>query len=169
MTQEDVNNEKMIADGMIKIANELITKLSANEKTIEERKISLAATEELSEQVEQIINGALAEARSGDPDLTKRIERVIEILTMTLKNIGSMRKATSDDVIRLIATQDGMKRALETVKETGHMRLREIEKIVKLSQQEDPERRRKIGEHPETVATKRNAKTLKQDQERNDT
>lgn len=169
MTQEDVNNEKMIADGMIKIANELITKLSANEKTIEERKISLAATEELSEQVEQIINGALAEARSGDADLTKRIERVIEILTMTLKNIGSMRKATSDDVIRLIATQDGMKRALETVKETGHMRLREIEKIVKLSQQEDPERRRKIGEHPETVATKRNAKTLKQDQERNDT
>jgi hypothetical protein len=139
MIQKEVEEGKLIADALIKTADSLISKLAENERMIEERKLTKAATDDILDQLTHVISSVLFEAKSGDPDPAIRIEKIVEALTMITKNLDSLKRSTSDDLIRFIALQEGMRRALEAVRETGAAKAREIERALRLSETDDPE------------------------------
>lgn len=168
MTQEELDRQKFAAQRITIVADELIKKLESNDKTIYERRISVSATSSLSRDFLMILSQIFNEAKSQtQDDHQARLERISSIISSVISQIESTIKAADEDVIRLEATQDGMRRALDAVRESGTLQAKELEKIEYLAQKDDPEARRKIGEHPETVLSKRTAASLKKNNSTN--
>lgn len=164
MTQEELNQITYASHEIIKLSEDLLTKLEANNATIEEKRVSNGATSTVINDVSGVLNQLIGEIQMGTDTPEQKLSKVAEFLKSFVSSLQSAQKAADDDLIRLTATQEGMRRALEAVRETGNLRIQEVQRIEKLAQQEDPEARRPVGARPETVATKRNAKSLKQSQ-----
>lgn len=169
MTQEEFDRAAYASQEIINLSDELITKLEANRATIEERRIANVATSAMAGEVSGLMNQLISEIRGNDAPPEQKLTRVVEFLGSFVGTLQSSQRSSEDELIRLTATQDGMRRALEAVRETGSLRLQELSRIDALSQQENPEARRPVGARPETAATKRNAKSLKQNREGDDT
>lgn len=169
MTQEELDRISYASQEIIKLSDDLIAKLEANKTTIEERRIANAATTTMAGEVSGLMNQLLAEIKGGDAPPEKKLTQVVDFLVSLVGTLQSSQRASEEELIRLTATQDGMRRALEAVRETGALRLQELRRIETLSQQDNPEARRSVGARPETVATKRNAKSLRQNREGDDT
>jgi len=169
MTQEEFIRISHSSQEIIKLADELISKLTTNQPMIEERRVSNAATSAMTNEIANLVNGLLAELRASEGTAEQKLGRVMDFLGSLVSSMQSSQRASEDELVRLAATQDGMRRALEAVRETGVMRTQELARIEALSQRDNPEARRSIGDRPETVATKRNAKSLKQDREAGNT
>lgn len=166
MTQEDIDKSKHTSAAIIELAEDLMRKLGQNNQTIIEKRISTAATANLSNEIVTIMNRILTDARSGNDAPDVRLERLSSVVSSIITSLESSVRNNADELIKLEATQDGMRRALEAVKSTGQLRIQELERIEKLAEKENPEARRKTGERPEAVATKRNAATLKKNREK---
>jgi len=144
------------------VADELLRNLEVNDRTIAERRVTATATSKLSNDFVSVLGQILAETRApGVEDPQAHLENLAGIIASVMKQIEEGIRASSDEVIQLEATQEGMRRALRAVRESGALQQRELEKIEELSELDNPEARRKIGEHPETVSAKRNAASLK--------
>ena len=144
------------------VADELLRNLEVNDRTIAERRVTATATSKLSNDFVSVLGQILAETRTpGIEDPWAHLENLAGIIASVMKQIEEGIRASSDEVIQLEATQEGMRRALRAVRESGALQQRELEKIEELSELDNPEARRKIGEHPETMAVKRNATSLK--------
>jgi hypothetical protein len=165
MTQEEFDRISNVSQEIVKLANELISKLEMNQATIEERRISNAATSTVINEMSNLMNELLTEISSDDAPPDQKLARVKEFLTSLISSLQSSQRSSEHELIRLTATQDGMRRALEAVRDTGNLRIQELARIEILANTENPESRRSVGDRPETVATKRNAKSLKQDRE----
>ena len=143
MTQEELEKNKFASQRVITVADELLRNLEVNDKTIAERRVTATATSKLSNDFVSVLNQILAETRAPDvEDPRAHLENLAGIIASVMKQIEESVRVSSDEVIQLEATQ-------------------ELERIEELSELENPEARRKIGEHPETVAAKRNAAGLK--------
>lgn len=166
MTQEELDRQKFASRRIVTIADELIAKLGENEKVIYERRLTTGVTSNLSLEFVSILNQIMGEMRSPSAeDPRVRLENVMNIIASVAKQLEETVKSSNDDVLRLEATQEGMRRALGAVRESGLLQERELEKIEALAETEDPEARRKVGEHPEAMRTKRNASSLKKSRE----
>jgi len=166
MTQEELDRQKFASRRIVTIADELISKLGENERVIYERRLTTGATSSLSTEFISILNQIMGEMRSQSAeDPRVLLENVASIIVSVIKQIEETVKSSNDDVLRLEATQEGMRRALQAVRESGLLQERELEKIEALAEAENPEARRKVGEHPETMSVKRNAASLKKSRE----
>jgi hypothetical protein len=162
MTQEELEKNKFASQRVITVADELLRNLEVNDKTIAERRVTATATSKLSNDFVSVLGQILAETRAPDVDDPRaHLENLAGIIVSVMKQIEEGIRISSDEVLQLEATQEGMRRALRAVRESGALQQRELEKIEELSELENPEARRKIGEHPETMAVKRNAASLK--------
>jgi hypothetical protein len=162
MTQEELDRQKFASQRVIMVADELLRNLEVNDRTIAERRVTATATSKLSNDFVSVLGQILAETRTpGIEDPWAHLENLAGIIASVMKQIEEGIRASSDEVIQLEATQEGMRRALRAVRESGALQQRELEKIEELSELDNPEARRKIGEHPETMAVKRNATSLK--------
>jgi hypothetical protein len=169
MTQEEFGKISYASHEIIKLADDLISKLEVNRSTIEERKISNAAISTMTSELTSLVSGFLNELRTGDASAEQKLARVTDFLGFLVSSMQSNQRSLEDELVRLVATQDGMRRALDAVRETASMRLNELARIDELSQLQNPEARRSVGDRPETITTKRNAKSLKRDREVEDT
>jgi hypothetical protein len=170
MTQEEFEKNKFASQRVISVADELIKKLDANEKTIADRRVSISATTNLSREFISVLSQILNEVRSPTTDdLKSHLENVSNIISSVVKQLDDNVRSSSEEIIKLEATQEGMRRALQAVKESGMLQERELEKIDKLAEKDDPEARRKVGEHPENFSAKRNAASLKKSRESSNT
>jgi len=166
MTQEELEKNKFASQRVITVADELLRNLEVNDKTIAERRIAANATSKLSNDFISVLNQILAETRApGVEDPRAHLENLSGIIHSVVKQIEESVRGSSDEVLQLEATQEGMRRALQAVRESGALQQRELEKIESLSELENPEARRKIGEHPETMTVRRNAASLKKSRE----
>ena len=133
---------------------------------IYERRLATGATSSLSMEFVAMLNQIMGEMRSPNTeDPQARLENVMNIIASVSKQLEETVKSSNDDVLRLEATQEGMRRALGAVRESGLLQEKELEKIEALAETEDPESRRRVGEHPEAMRTKRNASSLKKSRE----
>ena len=162
MTQEELDKQKFASQRVITVADELLRNLEVNDKTIAERRVSVTATSKLSNDFVSVLNQILAETRAPDvEDPRAHLENLAGIIASVMKQIEEGVRASSDEILQLEATQEGMRRALRAVRESGTLQHRELEKIEELSELDNPEARRWAGGHPETMAVKRNAAGLK--------
>jgi hypothetical protein len=170
MTQEELDRNKFASQKIITVADELIKRLDTNDRTIAERRVVTAATSNLSKEFISILNQVLGEMRlTNIEDPRAHLENLSNIVSSVVTQLEETIRVSNDEVTRLEATQDGMRRALQAVRDSGILQERELEKISALAESEDPEARRKIGEHPETFSTKRNASALKKSRESSNT
>lgn len=169
MTQEEFIKASHSSQEIIKLADDLISKLSVNQSVIDERRVSNAATSTMTDELVNLMSGLLADLKASESPAEQKLSQVVDFLSSLVSSMRSSKRAAEDELVRLAATQDGMRRALEAVRETGVMRAQEVARIEALSRQDNPEARRSVGDRPETVATKRNAKSLKRDREVEDT
>ena len=93
----------------------------------------------------------------------------VEKSTATLRTLLAWMEENANklkiDAVRVEGIQDGMRRALEAVKQTGNMRAAEIEKIVALAAADADESRRMSGDRPEKLSIKRKAAELRKEQD----
>ena len=170
MTQEELEKNKFASQRIITVADELIKKLDTNDRTIAERRVVTAATSNLSKEFISILNQVLVEMRSTNvEDPRAHLENLSNVVSSVVTQLEETIRVSNDEVTRLEATQDGMRRALQAVRDSGLLQERELEKISTLAEREDPEARRKTGEHPESFSTKRNASSLKKSRESSNT
>lgn len=166
MTQEELDRQKFASRRIVTIADELLKKLEENERMIYERRLATGATSSLSMEFVAMLNQIIGEMRSPNTeDPRARLENVMNIIASVAKQLEETVKSSNDDVLRLEAIQEGMRRALGAVRESGLLQEKELEKIEALAETEGPESRRRVGEHPETMRTKRNASSLKKSRE----
>ena len=166
MTQEEFDKNKFASQRIITVADELIKNLDTNDKTIAERRVVVAATSNLSKEVVSVLNQILGEMKSTSvEDPRAHLENLSGIVSSVVGQLEDTIRNSNNEVTRLEATQDGMRRALHAVRDSGLLQEKELEKISALSETENPEAHRQLGEHPETLSAKRNAATLKKSRE----
>jgi hypothetical protein len=103
---------------IINIAEALMQNLNENDNIIIEKRISNATLENVVKELLPALSNIKIEMESSSP-IEQRIQKVTGAIGMIINSLSTSLRAAQDDLIRLEATQDGMKRALTTVKEVG--------------------------------------------------
>lgn len=166
MDHNQLESQKLAAEILISAVDGLVENLAQNDKLIEERKIAEQATSKLSKEFVSVLRRIQHEARpaaSDDPDA--QLVRISEFIDSMISSVEGSVKATSDELIRLEATQSGMARALSVVRETGESMLRNLSKIESLAVSDEPAAPRTVGERPESLPNVRNATSVKRSRE----
>jgi hypothetical protein len=137
MIREDVDMDRHVSEAIIELADELIKKLEMNDQVINERRVSNAATDRLSWEIISFLRDLISGSQDTNEGPELRISRLTDSISSMMSSLESSIRSSSEELIRLEATQDGMRRALEAVRSTGQVRIQEIEKLEALMDQED--------------------------------
>jgi hypothetical protein len=159
MNNNELEQQRIAAIGAISISDELISRLSENERVLIESRSSSDAASNMVTNVSDVIRRAISEMS------TDSIEKSITTLRTLLAWMEESVIKSKVETARVEGVQDGMRRALEAVKQTGNMRITEIDKIIELAAAEPDESRRTSGERPEKLSLKRKAAELRKEQD----
>jgi len=159
MNNNELEQQRIAAIGAISISEELLNKLSENERVIIESKASSNAVANITINISDVIRRAIDEMNI--ESVEKSTATLRTLLTWMEENANKLKI----DAVRVEGIQDGMRRALEAVKQTGNMRAAEIEKIVALAAADADESRRMSGDRPEKLSIKRKAAELRKEQD----
>jgi hypothetical protein len=158
MNIKELEAQRVTAEGIISISDDLIGKLSENDRVIGESRAAADAIANVSTSINETLKRAITEMNS------ESVEKSTATLRTLLAWLDERVLRSNLDATRLEGTQEGMRRALEAVKQTGSMRIAEIDRIIELASSED-EPRRATGERPEKLAVKRKAAELRKEQD----
>ena len=103
---------------IINIAEALMQNLNENDNIIIEKRISNTTLENVVKELLPALSNIKIEMESSS-SIEQRIQKATGAIGMIINSLSTSLRAAQDDLIRLEATQDGMKRALTTVKEVG--------------------------------------------------
>jgi hypothetical protein len=103
---------------IINIAEALMQNLNENDNIIIEKRISNTTLENVVKELLPALSNIKIEMESSSP-IEQRIQKATGAIGMIINSLSTSLRAAQDDLIRLEATQDGMKRALTTVKKVG--------------------------------------------------
>jgi cysteinyl-tRNA synthetase len=103
---------------VVQIANALLKDLEKNDKLIEEKKIKLESLIEFSVTIKESIS-SFQSSLDDDFNAEEKLKKVNSYISTLISSLDSSVKFALEDVMKMEATQDGMKRALLTVKEAG--------------------------------------------------
>lgn len=131
--------DKYASEAIISLADDLIMKLEANDQVINERRISNLAAGRLSGEVVVYLQRAASESQGSGEDVEIRLQKLLDAISSLVGSLETSLRSSNEELIRLEATQDGMRRALEAVRSTGQIRLQEIGKLEDLMSSEDAE------------------------------
>jgi len=159
MNNNELEQQRIAAIGAISISDELISRLSENERVLIESRSSSDAASNMVTNVSDVIRRAINEMS------TDSVEKSITTLRTLLAWMEESVIKSKVETARVEGVQDGMRRALEAVKQTGNMRIAEIDKIIELAAAEPDESRRTSGERPEKLSLKRKAAELRKEQD----
>ena len=159
MNNNELEQQRIAAIGAISISDELISRLSENERVLIESRSSSDAASNMVANVSDVIRRAINEMS------TDSVEKSITTLRTLLVWMEESVIKSKVETARVEGVQDGMRRALEAVKQTGNMRIAEIDKIIELAAAEPDESRRTSGERPEKLSLKRKAAELRKEQD----
>lgn len=158
MNIKELELQRAASEGVISISDELMGRLTENERVIVESRAATEAVTNMAANISDVIKRAIVEMTSDG------VEKSSTTLRTLLAWMDETTAKSKIDTARVEAIQEGMRRALEAVKQTGTMRIAEIDRIVALSESGE-EVRRVPGERPEKLSVKRKAAELKKDRD----
>ena len=158
MNNNELEQQRIASIGAISISEDLISKLSENERVIFETKAASNTMSNMSANISDVIHRAINEMN------TDSIEKSTATLRTLLAWMDETTLKSKIEAAHLEGIQDGMRRALEAVKQTGNMRIAEINKIIELAAADPDESRRMPGDRPEKLSIKRKAAELRKEQ-----
>jgi len=112
---------------IINVADALMQNLNENDNIIIEKRISNTTLENVVKELLPALSNVKIEMESSSP-IEQRVQKAAGAIGMIINSLSTSLRAAQDDLIRLEATQDGMKRALTTVKEVGQNVIEENKK-----------------------------------------
>ena len=159
MNNNELEQQRIAAIGAISISEDLISKLSENERVIIETKAASITMSNMAANISDVIHRAINEMN------TDSVEKSTATLRTLLAWMDETTLKSKIEAAHLEGIQDGMRRALEAVKQTGNMRITEINKIIELAAADPDESRRMTGDRPEKLSIKRKAAELRKEQD----
>jgi hypothetical protein len=118
-----MDERKYAAQRLIDVSKELEKQASLNDKIIEERKITSSATCSFSVDILKLILTLRDSMNDQDQDVEDRMRKSLEVLNSIVEALEAYPASQRDEIIKLEATQEGMRRALEAVRATGENEL----------------------------------------------
>lgn len=103
---------------VIQIADAFLKDLEKNDKLIQEKKTKLDSMIEFSVTIKESIS-SLQLSLDDDSSAEEKLKKVDSYISTLISSLDASVKFASEDVMKMEATQDGMRRALLTVKEAG--------------------------------------------------
>ena len=120
MNKLNKESKAATADFISALVNDLQSRISVNDATIENRKIasnsSLALAADISKVV-KIIQDSLSN-ESIDPN--DRISKSLEMVSALQSSLESFPRTEREEIIRLEASQDGMRRVIDVIREAAN-------------------------------------------------
>lgn len=164
MNKNEFETQVASANSLVSVADELERKLDENTIAINERRIGSAAAVNVTKDILNLMR--MLQIRLGDESIAPetRSQQAGEVVRSIVGWLEAFPHSEREDITRMEATQDGMRRALQSVRDTGQARLaalRELEAVAK----EPPVGPRKPGQRPIKAATIQHAKELRESME----
>lgn len=160
MNKQEFETQLASATALVTTADELEKKLEENTATINERKIGSTAAVGVVKDIltlMKMVQGRLLDENTS-PEL--RLQQSGEVVRSLVTWLEEFPHREREDITRMEATQEGMRRALSSVRDTGQARintLRELETVAK----DPPVLPRKPGQRPIKASTAQHAKELR--------
>ncbi len=119
------DKESMIfAVGVVNdIASDLQQKIDLNDRTIEHRKVSSAASLALAGDVLRVSKMIKELLENSELDHADRVTKALEVVSALNGSLESLPQAEREEIIKLEANQEGMRRVIEAVRSTAAEKL----------------------------------------------
>lgn len=160
MNKSEFDMQLMSANTLVSVADELEKNLESNALAINERKIGSAAAIRVSNDTLELVRMLRVRLSNMDATPEAKLQQADEFIRSLIGWLEAFPINEREDIARMEATQDGMRRALQSVRDTGQARLtvlRELETTVN----EPPPPSRKPGQRPVKASTIQHAKELR--------
>jgi len=142
MSTTETEKKRFAAQYLVEVANGFNEQLAQNEKMIEDRKIALAAVTTFSSDILNFMDKIHENLEDQNQDAESKIQNVNEVVKSLIQSLKDLPRAQREEIISLEATQNGMKRSIETMVNFANAQLEELdaqktEKKQKIELQDD--------------------------------
>lgn len=161
MNKIEFETQVASASALVSVADELERKLEENTVAINERRIGSSAAVNVAKDILNLMRMLQSRIVDESVPIEARLGQTTEVVRSIVGWLEAFPHSERDDIVRMEATQDGMRRALQSVRDTGQARLsvlRELESVAK----EPPAGSRKPGQRPIKASVIQHAKELRQ-------
>lgn len=129
MSKLNKESRAAVSDFVSTLVQDLQSKISVNDVTIQNRKISsnssIALTADILKVI-KIIRGSLVD---DSIELADRVSKSLEMVAALESSLENFPNTEREEIIRLEASQDGMRRVVEAVRESGASYAAEISQV----------------------------------------
>ena len=122
-----MQEKRFAAQRLIEVSNELGSQISMNDKMIEERRMVAAATSNLSADILRIVLTIRDSLNDKSQNVEERMQKSLDVLGSVINVLESYPTNQHEEIIKLEATQEGIRRTLEAIKTIGENEIRELE------------------------------------------
>jgi hypothetical protein len=128
--KRDSKESLQFAAGIVNdIVSDLQGKIDLNDKVIEDRKISSTASLALANDVLRVSRMVKETLENGEIEQAERISKALEIVSALNGSLESLPQAEREEIIRLEANQEGMRRVIEAVRSAATEKLAQNDQI----------------------------------------
>jgi len=121
------------------ITSDLQQKIDLNDRTIEHRKISSAASLTLADDVLKVSRMIKELLEDDGLDHTDRVTKALEVVSALNGSLESLPQAEREEIIRLEANQEGMRRVIEAVRSAAAEKLVQQTQVSQEQKSYDPQ------------------------------
>ena len=122
-----MQEKRFAAQRLIEVSNELGSQISMNDKMIEERRMVASATSNLSADILRIVLTIRDSLNDKSQNVEERMQKSLDVLGSVINVLESYPTNQREEIIKLEATQEGIRRTLEAIKTIGENEIRELE------------------------------------------
>ena len=122
-----MQEKRFAAQRLIEVSNELGSQISMNDKMIEERRTVAAATSNLSADILRIILTIRDSLNDKSQNVEERMQKSLDVIGSVVNVLESYPTNQREEIIKLEATQEGIRRTLEAIKTIGENEIRELD------------------------------------------
>ena len=125
MNKFNKESKAAIVDFVSALVQDLQSKISVNDATIENRKIASSSSITLASDVLKVVKMISESLSDESTELSLRVSKSAEMVSALESSLENLPRSEREEIIRLEASQDGMRRVIEAVREASLAHLEE--------------------------------------------
>lgn len=133
MNKLNKESKAVIEDFISSLVHELQEKISVNDATIENRKVASSSSLALAADILKVVKIIRESLSDNSAEPSDRISKSLEIVSALESSLDNLSRSEREEIIRLEASQDGMRRVIEAVREAASSRVSELAPESKIS------------------------------------
>ena len=125
MNKFNKESKAAVVDFVSTLVQDLQSKIAVNDVTIENRKIATASSLALSTDLLKIVRMVHDALSDESTEPAARVLKSLEMVSALESSLKNLPQAEREEIIRLEASQDGMRRVIEAVREAASTQVEE--------------------------------------------